>query len=99
MNRLLSWFAVAALGFLPAIAAADPLLSFGPNVPFFITAAAAVRRDDNVFLSSRDRQADTIFVLVPGTDIHWSGGKASMGIAFSEQFSRYSTNRELDDHL
>jgi hypothetical protein len=99
MNRLVSRIAVAALLLLPAVSEADPLLSFGPDVPMFITVAASVRRENNVFLSSQDQQADTIYVLVPGINLQWTGGKSSLGIALSEQFSRYSTNRELDDHL
>ena len=81
MNRLVSRIAVAALLLLPAVSEADPLLSFGPDVPMFITVAASVRRENNVFLSSQDQQADTIYVLVPGINLQWTGGKSSLGIA------------------
>jgi hypothetical protein len=99
MNRLFLRIAALSLVVIPSVVTADPLLSFGPDVPLFITAAASVRREDNVFLSSQDKQADTIFVLVPGLDLQWTGGKTTLGIAASEQFSRYSTNKELNDHL
>jgi hypothetical protein len=98
-HRLSGWTAVAALVLLPSLALADPLLSFGPDVPLFITAAASVRRESNIFLSSQDAQSDTIYVLVPGLNLQWTGGKSTLGIAASEQFSRYSTNKELNDHL
>jgi uncharacterized protein (PEP-CTERM system associated) len=94
-----SWAAVAAILLLPAAAIADPLLSFGPDVPLFITATASVRHDDNVLLTANDKVGDTIYIFAPGIDLHLTGGKATMGVTFSEQFIRYATNSDLDDHL
>jgi hypothetical protein len=99
MKRFPLCATAAALCLFPALALADPLLSFGPDVPLFLTVTGSVRRDGNVFLSSQNAQADTVYLITPGLDFHWTGGKASLGIAASEQFSRYQTNRELDDHL
>ncbi len=99
MNR--SYLRIAALSLVlsPTVVTADPLLSFGPDVPLFITASASVRRESNIFLSSQTHQSDTIFVLAPGLNLQWNGGKASFGIMANEQFNRYSTNKELNDHL
>ncbi len=91
--------AVAALIFLPMAARADPLLSFGPDVPLFLTATVSVRHDDNVLLSSTNKVGDTIYLFAPGVDLHYSGSQASAGITFSEQFSRYAKDRNLDDQL
>jgi polysaccharide biosynthesis protein VpsM len=99
MNRSLLRLAAWSAILLPQIAHADPLLSFGPDVPLFITAAASVRHESNIFLSPQDRTSDTIYVLVPGLDLQWTGGKATFGIAANEQFSRYASNKELNDHL
>jgi hypothetical protein len=98
MNRL-TRAAIVAIALLPLSASADPLLSFGEDVPLFITASASIRHDDNVFLSPTDKVADTIYLFVPGIDLHYTGGKATAGITFSEQFSRYASNHDLDDQL
>lgn len=98
MNRL-SRVMVAAILLLPAAAVADPLLSFGPDVPLFLTATVSVRHDDNVLLSATDKVGDTIYLFAPGLDLHYTGGEGSAGLTFSEQFSRYASNRNLDDQL
>jgi polysaccharide biosynthesis protein VpsM len=91
--------AVAALFLIPAAAIADPLLSFGPDVPLFLTATVSVRHDDNVLLTPTDKVGDTIYLFAPGVDFHYTGGEATAGITFSEQFSRYAHESSLDDQL
>jgi hypothetical protein len=91
--------AVAAFFLLPVVASADPLLSFGPDVPLFLTATVSVRHDDNVLLSPTDKTADTIYLFAPGVDLHYAGSQANAGVTFSEQFSRYAKDRNLDDQL
>jgi hypothetical protein len=98
MNRNL-WIAVAALAGLAPAARSEPLLSFGPDIPFFITGDATVRRDDNVFLTSQAHKADTIFLLNPGIDMHYAGGEASASLTYSEQFVRYASDKGLNDNL
>jgi len=98
MNRLLLATAVV-VGLSPLVATADPLLSFGSDVPLFITASASARYDDNVLLSATDKVHDTIYLFDPGIDLHYSGSQASMGLTFSEQFSRYAKEHGLDDQL
>jgi hypothetical protein len=98
MSRSLLCLAILSLGAFATTVEADPLLSFGPDIPLFVTATASVRRDSNVFLSSAERQSDTIYLITPGLSFQWTGA-ASLSISASEQFSRYATNRELDDHL
>jgi hypothetical protein len=93
------WIVAGALAALPMSAQADPLLSFGPDIPLFVTADATVRRDDNVFLTEQNRKSDTIFLLSPGFDMHYAGGEASAGLIFNEQFVRYASTSDLDDHL
>jgi polysaccharide biosynthesis protein VpsM len=91
--------AVAAIFVLPAAAVAEPLLSFGPDIPLFLTASVSVRYDDNVLLSPTDKVSDTIYLFTPGVDLHFSGGSANAGITFSEQFSKYEKDHGLDDQL
>jgi hypothetical protein len=91
--------AVAAILVLPAAAMAEPLLSFGPDVPLFLTATVSVRSDDNVLLSPTKKVSDTIYLFAPGVDLHSTGGQGSAGVTFSEQFSRYAKEKGLDDQL
>jgi hypothetical protein len=100
MNRN-PWIAVAALAGLSLPTHAEPLLSFGPDIPLFFTGNATVRRDDNVFLTSQDHKADTIFLLDPGIDMHYAGGEASASFTFDEQFVRYASgaDKNLNDNL
>jgi len=91
--------AVAATFLFPAVALSDPLISFGPDVPLFLTATVSVRSDDNVLLSPTNRINDVIYLFAPGVDLHYSGSQASTGITFSEQFSSYKKEHALDDHL
>ncbi len=91
--------AVAAIFLFPIAAGAEPLLSFGPDVPLFLTASVSARYDDNVLLSPTNKVSDTIYLFAPGLDLHFSGSEASAGITFSEQFSRYAKDHALDDQL
>jgi len=90
---------IVAVALSPLVATADPLLSFGSDVPLFITASVSVRHDDNVLLSATDKISDTIYLFDPGLDLHYNGSQASVGITFSEQFSRYAKEHGLDDQL
>ena len=99
LSRILGWTAAAAAALIPCAAPADPLLTFGPDVPLFITASESVRRDTNVYLTQQNTQADTIFIFIPGVEFHWSGSQASLAITASEQFSRYAKIKNLNDHL
>ena len=98
MKRKLWIVAIALSGLSPA-GRGEPLLSFGPDIPFFVTGSATVRRDDNVFLTSQDHKADTVFLLNPGIDMHYAGGEASAALTYSEQFVRYATDKGLNDNL
>ena len=65
----------------------------------FLSAAATVRYDDNIFFQKNGKQSDTVFVLMPGVDLHTSGGTSNAGIAFNEQFIRYSSHSSLNSDL
>jgi hypothetical protein len=99
LTRHLLWTAASALALTPCLVRADPLLTFGPDVPLYISASESVRRDSNVDLAPTNAEADTIFLFVPGIEVHWTGSEASLSISASEQFSRYAKVHELDDHL
>jgi outer membrane receptor protein involved in Fe transport len=90
---------VAALAFGSSLYAGEPLLSVGPDIPVFLTAAATARYDDNVLLESTNKTSDTIFVLMPGVDLHTTGGVSQAGLTFNEQFIRYSSNSNLNSNL
>ncbi len=92
--RRIFCIALGLLVALPATLPAEPLLSFGPDVPLFITAAASVRYDDNVNLTPTNRQGDTIYVLIPGTDFHYSTQVFSAGLTLNEQFINYASKAD-----
>jgi len=85
--------------FTGCILRADPLLSFGPDIPLFTTGSVTVRHDDNVFLTESGRKADTLYVLDPGLDMHVNGSGGSASLTYDEQFVRYGSNTSLNDNL
>jgi len=89
----------ALLGCASLLTAGEPLLSVGPEIPVFLTAAATARYDDNVFLESTGKTSDTIFVLMPGIDLHTTGGVSQAALSFNEQFIRYSSHSALNSDL
>ena len=91
----------ASLGFASLLTAGEPLVSVGPGdgIPVFLTAATTVRYDDNVLLQSSGKSSDTVFVLMPGFDLHTTGGVSQAGLSFSEQFIRYSSHSTLNSEL
>jgi hypothetical protein len=98
MNRR-AGVVVAMLGCASLLTAGEPLLSVGPEIPVFLTAAATVRYDDNVLLQSVGKSSDTIFVLMPGVDLHTTGGISQAALTFNEQFIRYSSHSDLNSNL
>jgi polysaccharide biosynthesis protein VpsM len=90
---------VAMLGCASLLTAGEPLLSVGPEIPVFLTAATTVRYDDNVLLESANKSSDTIFVLMPGVDLHTTGGVSQAALTFNEQFIRYSSHSDLNSNL
>lgn len=91
---------VLALGLgCTVLRAVDPLVSFGPDIPVFLSMAGTVRYDDNIFLQKEDKTADTIFILMPGVDLHTTGGVGQAGIAYNEQFIRYNSHSSQNSNL
>lgn len=79
--------------------ATEPLVSFGPDIPVFLSMAGTVRYDDNIYLQKADKTSDTLYILMPGVDLHTSGGTGKGDIAFSEQFIRYGSHSSLNSNL
>jgi len=90
---------IVAFAFSSSLFAGEPLLSVGPEIPVFLTAATTARYDDNVLLESANKSSDTIFVLMPGVDLHTTGSLSQAGLIFSEQFIRYSSHSDLNSNL
>lgn len=100
MKRRVGWF-VAALGLVSLLPAKEPMLSVGPGegIPVFLTAAVTARYDDNVLLSETNKSSDTIFVLMPGFELHSIGGLSQASLSINEQFVRYSSHSSLNSNL
>ena len=95
MRRSSLIIAGAWLACLPVAAPADPPLSFGPDIPLFITATASVRHDDNVNLAATNKVADTVYILEPGLDYSYNKSQiVTSGVSFNEQFVRYASHRD-----
>lgn len=90
---------LALLGCMGLVHASEPLLSIGPEIPVFLSAAASVRYDDNIFFSKTNKDSDTVYVLMPGVNFHTGTGAGKAGISFSEQFIRYSSHSSLNSEL
>lgn len=92
---------VTALGLAcgPLAATAEPLLSFGRQVPVYITASGSLRYDDNIFFANQNQEEDVIFIFTPGIDLAYTGADTTAGIRFSEQLISYMSNPELDSNL
>ena len=91
--------ALGALTALTAAVRADPLLTFGPDIPIWLTAAGSVREDSNVLLANTAPKADTVFSVSPGLDYHFKGAEGSAGLTFDEQFNRFATQHQLNSNL
>jgi len=85
---------LALLSTLLAISAqAAPFMAVGDNAELFVTAAAAVQFDDNIYLDSSNEKNDTIFSFTPGVDLVFGKGSATTGnVYYREEFRRYSDN-------
>jgi hypothetical protein len=81
------------------LAAAEPQSSTESDLHLAVTAVAGVRFDDNVLLAPHDKESDTIFVLMPGLELNYSGGDTTAGLVAREQFLRYSDHDSLNASL
>ena len=79
--------------FLCLEAKAAPFMAVGDNAELFVTAAAAVQFDDNIFLDPSNEENDTIFSFTPGVDLVFGKGSATSGnVYYREEIRRYSNN-------
>jgi polysaccharide biosynthesis protein VpsM len=81
------------------ISRADPLISIGEQIPVYLTGAAALRHDDNIFLAPQNEEEDFILILTPGINVGFMGADTRAGLTFSEQFVTYLYNDQLDSNL
>lgn len=82
-------------------AVAAPFVAIGDNAELFLTAAASVKVDDNVYLlTSGKEQDDLIFSFAPGVDFVFGKNAATSGnIYYRHEFLRYSDLSQQDTSL
>jgi len=72
---------------------AAPFMAVGDNAELFVTAAAAVQVDSNIYLDANNAKNDTVFSLTPGLDLVFGNGSATTGdVYYREEIRRYNTN-------
>ena len=81
-------------------ATAAPFMAVGDNAELFVTAAAQVQFDDNIYLDSTNESDDTIMSFTPGVDLVFGKGSVTKGNAYyREEIRRYSDNDNQDTEL
>jgi len=86
--------------FLGLSAQAAPFMAVGDNAELFVTAAANVQFDDNIYLDTKNESDDTIMSFTPGVDLVFGKGSVTKGNAyFREEIRRYSDNGNQDSEL
>jgi hypothetical protein len=75
-----------------AVAETDaPKISLGSNTVLTLTAEAGARHDDNVFLTTTDKVADTIFSVTPGLNFRFGNASLAHGsLQYGETFLDYA---------
>lgn len=81
-------------------AQAAPFMAVGDNAELFVTAAATLQSDDNIYLDTTNEQSDTILSFTPGLDLVFGKGSVTKGnVYFREEIRRYSDNDNQDTEL
>lgn len=78
---------------------AAPFMAVGDNAELFVTAAAMIQSDDNIYLGASGED-DTVFNFTPGVDLVFGKGSNTTGnVYFREEIRRYSSNSQQDTEL
>lgn len=81
-------------------ASAAPFMALGDNAELFVTAAASIQSDDNIYLDGTNEADDTIMSFTPGVDLVFGKGSVTKGNAYyREEIRRYSDNDNQDTEL
>lgn len=98
MNRITA-IAIASTTACVAINAA-PFMAVGDNAELFVTAAAQVQADSNIYLDSNKEKSDTIYSFTPGLDLVFGKGAANKGnVYYREEIRRFADNDVQDTEL
>jgi hypothetical protein len=96
-----SFVRIAILTTLAGLSAkAAPFMAVGDNAELFVTGAAQVQFDDNIYLDPTKEVNDTILSFTPGVDLVFGKGSATKGNAYyREEIRRYSDNDNQNTEL
>jgi hypothetical protein len=86
---------------VPALAAAQPVVAEPPRLPpgFYVTPSLTLSEefDDNVFVSSEDRQADLVTRFTPGIALGYRSEPFTLLVSSSIDAEIFAVNSELSD--
>lgn len=97
MKNTIRLAALISVAFITGRAA--PFMAVGDNAELFVTGAALVQADDNIYLSSSGK-SDTVYSFTPGLDLVFGKGSQTSGdVYFNEEIRRYSSHSKQDVEL
>ena len=81
-------------------AQAAPFLAMGDNAELFLTGAAKVSYDDNIYLATTKAKSDLILSVTPGFDLVFGKGSATTGnFYYREEFQAYTDHDQQNTTL
>ena len=100
MKHYITKIALLSAGLGLSLAKAAPFMAVGDNAELFLTGAATLQSDDNIYLDAKNEKSDTIYSFTPGVDLVFGKGSITTGnVYFREEIRRYSSNGNQDVEL
>jgi hypothetical protein len=99
MKQYITRIALLATG-LGISTHAAPFMAVGDNAELFVTAAANVQFDDNIFLDPFNQNEDLLLSFTPGVDLVFGKGSVTKGNLYvRDEIRRYKDNDNQDTEL
>jgi hypothetical protein len=90
---------LAPLAVLAVSASAAPFLAIGDGAELFLTTAAAIKADDNIYLGN-NATSDTVMEFAPGVDVVFGNGSITKGHIYAkESWTRYLDESHQNNNL
>ncbi len=100
MKHYIIKIALLSTGLGLSFAKAAPFMAVGDNAELFLTGAATLQSDDNIYLDASNAKSDTVYSFTPGVDLVFGKGSITTGNAyFKEEIRRYGSNSNQNTEL
>lgn len=96
-RRTLAGIAIIACFPMPVFSQTG--IPLGSDAKLHFTLDGQVRYDDNINLSEKNAESDTILVAIPGIELNYDGGQSTGQVVVQEQFNKYCDHSTLDGEL